>query len=277
MWGDAQDRIPVLINGKRLLVTRNLESFLRRQRDTFSPKEEPSRVFWIDAICIDHTNLEERSKQVAFMADIYEEADTVLVWLGEETPISRVAMAALSPADANYNSDHSDEEVLAAFDYFRESYWERLWIVQELYHARRIILQSGSLQLDWASLLDSGFPLFSVQTIEGHRRRRTYIEGDMSSNVGPHYAVEVLSTYGSRECLDPRDSVYGLRSFCPLLMSVVPNYSSNIAEVFTAASRVIISNSSVMDLFLVLERVHRQRPSSWNVPGTSHLPTWVPD
>ncbi|PMD36872.1 hypothetical protein L207DRAFT_381808, partial [Hyaloscypha variabilis F] len=140
VWGDAQDKIPVLVNGKQLLITRNLESFLQRQRNTFSPNEQPSRIFWVDAICIDQTNLEERSRQVAFMADIYKEADTVLAWLGEETPISRIAMTALSRPDADYDTA-SNEETFAVLKYFQSGYyWDRLWIVQELFHARRIIL-----------------------------------------------------------------------------------------------------------------------------------------
>jgi len=277
VWGDAQDKIPVLVNGKQLLITRNLESFLQRQRNTFSPNEQPSRIFWVDAICIDQTNLEERSRQVAFMADIYKEADTVLAWLGEETPISRIAMTALSRPDADYDTA-SNEETFAVLKYFQSGYyWDRLWIVQELFHARRIILRSGSMQVDWAPIFNKKIPPTRLVEIEMHRVRPTERESIWDSGIGTQYAEDILSSYGSRECLDPRDSVYGLRSLSPLLMSVVPNYASSIAEVFLAATRVIISNSSRSDPLSVLEIVHRQKPSSWDVAETSHLPTWVPD
>jgi tetratricopeptide (TPR) repeat protein len=36
---------------------------------------------WVDAICIDQTNLEEKSKQVALMHRIYRRADEVAIWL----------------------------------------------------------------------------------------------------------------------------------------------------------------------------------------------------
>jgi hypothetical protein len=37
---------------------------------------------WIDAVCIDQGNLEERNQQVAQMRDIYTNAKSVIVWLG---------------------------------------------------------------------------------------------------------------------------------------------------------------------------------------------------
>jgi hypothetical protein len=40
-------------------------------------------MLWIDALCIDQTNLEERSEQVKMMARIYSQASQVVVWLGE--------------------------------------------------------------------------------------------------------------------------------------------------------------------------------------------------
>ncbi|KAK7747636.1 hypothetical protein SLS62_009047 [Diatrype stigma] len=43
--------------------------------------------FWIDAICIDQENLNERNVQVAMMPTIYRSAKSVLVWLGSD-PVS---------------------------------------------------------------------------------------------------------------------------------------------------------------------------------------------
>ena len=43
-----------------------------------------SRVVWIDAICINQTDIEERSQQVEMMGLIYSKAVRNLIWLGEE-------------------------------------------------------------------------------------------------------------------------------------------------------------------------------------------------
>ena len=39
---------------------------------------------WIDALCINQDDLDERADQVCFMADIYETAWRVVIWLGED-------------------------------------------------------------------------------------------------------------------------------------------------------------------------------------------------
>jgi len=51
----------------------------------------------IDAICIDQMpNAEaERSTQVALMRDVYSKARTVIIWLGEATPDSALAIQLL--------------------------------------------------------------------------------------------------------------------------------------------------------------------------------------
>jgi hypothetical protein len=42
--------------------------------------------YWIDALCIDQDNVEERTHQVAQMKDIYASADHVRIWLGYNEP-----------------------------------------------------------------------------------------------------------------------------------------------------------------------------------------------
>jgi len=42
------------------------------------------RRVWIDAICINQDNLDERSQQVSLMTDIYSKARRVIIWLGED-------------------------------------------------------------------------------------------------------------------------------------------------------------------------------------------------
>ena len=68
-------------------------SHLKRVRRTVahtrkrSTSQEPVRI-WIDAICIDQSNLIERSEQVALMQHIYAKAAAVLIWLGEDVAVS---------------------------------------------------------------------------------------------------------------------------------------------------------------------------------------------
>ena len=43
------------------------------------------RVLWIDYLCIDQSDVEERSLQVRIMGDVFSRAARVIIWLGEET------------------------------------------------------------------------------------------------------------------------------------------------------------------------------------------------
>jgi hypothetical protein len=65
-------------------VTQNLATALVYLRHNSEP-----RVLWIDALSINQEDVEERSSQVARMADIYRLADRVVVWLGPENEEDR--------------------------------------------------------------------------------------------------------------------------------------------------------------------------------------------
>ena len=69
-------------------MTQNLATALVYLRHNSEP-----RVLWIDALCINQEDMEERNSQVARMADIFRLADRVVVWLGPESEEDRSAEA----------------------------------------------------------------------------------------------------------------------------------------------------------------------------------------
>lgn len=74
-------------DGMRLKVGENLYHALLRLSRLSS-----QHLSWIDAICIDQEDVEERSSQVAIMGKIFAQADQVIAWLGEEDQDSRTAL-----------------------------------------------------------------------------------------------------------------------------------------------------------------------------------------
>jgi Heterokaryon incompatibility protein (HET) len=76
--GKPKKKFRIQLEGKRKRVGYNLEAALQQLRDETRPV-----TLWIDAICIDQSNREERSEQVNVMARIYSQASQVIVWLGE--------------------------------------------------------------------------------------------------------------------------------------------------------------------------------------------------
>lgn len=76
-WGPLS-KVPIWVNGEVLHVTENLLIALRWLRE----HSQPSRFLWIDAVCINQKDLDEKSAQVGMMGQIYKSASEVLVWLG---------------------------------------------------------------------------------------------------------------------------------------------------------------------------------------------------
>jgi hypothetical protein len=82
-WGDQESDCQITVNGLALggssaVLTRNLYTFLYRLREL-----QYRELVWIDALCINQFDIEEKQHQVALMGRIFESAEKVLVGLDE--------------------------------------------------------------------------------------------------------------------------------------------------------------------------------------------------
>jgi len=74
VWASTKRRAKVKCDGRRLHITWSLDQVLRRAR-----LQEKVRVLWVDAICINQDNPDERGHQVTLMGPIYQKATRVLI------------------------------------------------------------------------------------------------------------------------------------------------------------------------------------------------------
>ena len=179
-WGDQALTKNIIINGYATSVTENFERALRHFRQT-----HPGISFWIDAICIDQNNTQEKSQQVSHMHEIYSLAKQTLVWLGPAGNGSDMAMRAFKDIGrdaAEIGVMHvaviragkargirfPDADMLefeqalpkvhdlvkrvgwnfpfkAIRQLFERSYFLRLWVAQEWTLAQRLVIQCGLL------------------------------------------------------------------------------------------------------------------------------------
>lgn len=82
-WGEPEFPKVIHVNdssGKSqyIRITQNLYNALQRLRKVDAP-----RSMWIDALCIDQADLQEKGHQVAHMGQIFRRADRVVIWLGD--------------------------------------------------------------------------------------------------------------------------------------------------------------------------------------------------
>lgn len=167
VWGnDPSDRL-IYINGHKFKVRTNLEAALHSlaKGQLF---RGPFKI-WIDALCINQDDLDERSVQVTKMKDIYTNAWNVVAWLGparDESPKAFQLLHILyehrekSKAEELKNTlfDHpdclGDGLWLALQELVIRPYWSRVWIIQEVtMGAKRVIIRCGDDAVLWTTFI----------------------------------------------------------------------------------------------------------------------------
>ncbi|KAK1248162.1 hypothetical protein MKX08_006382 [Trichoderma sp. CBMAI-0020] len=151
-WGQNVRDKTISLNGTRFSVGNNLWWFLYHMR-----LRKAYVNFWIDAICIDQSNVMERNHQVQIMRKIYSNAKSVSVWLGKsdassDSDIAMEHLATRTPCQAGkFNVDNfwSLRQAKAILAFCEMNYWRRMWIIQEIMFAKQVIIYCGSKRIDW--------------------------------------------------------------------------------------------------------------------------------
>lgn len=174
MWGSPEPTSTIYINDKPFQVRQNLYEFLVKAR-----KFRKQEWLWIDAICIDQDNNNERGDQVRLMAQIYSRAKYVLVYPGRVSRAvnvvyhivqgtrwlrtSRSAIASRFLRTLRIILCFTPLLFMAMLDemlrplyekglenFHNMEYWKRVWIIQELMLSKGFYLVSkfGTLRID---------------------------------------------------------------------------------------------------------------------------------
>jgi Heterokaryon incompatibility protein (HET) len=192
------------------------------------------------------------------MGKIYENATCVLAWLGLLDDTSRIATKYISGFHIPYDGilPHHliiDNETMEALLLFcTREYWTRLWIIQELVVASHITLHCGRWVCSWADFswffemagdqagmqqltpqmsntdIDPEFlPVMKSVPMNLMRERRWH------GLKAQRPLFELCIVFGSSNCEDRRDKVFGLQAFTLACCreAVEVNYSSSVSEV----------------------------------------------
>lgn len=151
VWDEyvGEEYIPVKgIHPGKLKIKKNLACALQ------SLRESEHQFFWIDALCIDQNNLQEKNHQVGRMAEIYRRATEVVIWLGEATSDSDAAMEfvmniSTRDIDKLATDPESSQAWRALANLMQRSWFTRRWVIQEVGFARHAVLRCGSASVSW--------------------------------------------------------------------------------------------------------------------------------
>ncbi|GIZ47109.1 hypothetical protein CKM354_001020900 [Cercospora kikuchii] len=238
-WGDTAHPREIFIDNELRMVRQNCHYALWQARYHY-----PDAYIWIDALCIDQENLEEKSRQVAMMNDEFlwtfsQEFTNRTLRPSHGEAFSFVVIECYSRAGISCeelwdyweetNSAETLERFLKACDKFMSRpYWERLWILQEVGVAREKEVLCGSFCLSWTVTrnLDLLRDLKKAQALF----RISYNTFGLVCHQTPQWNMQEASLilFQNFKCEDARDRIYGTRMFLTfhdLKLHIEPNYS----------------------------------------------------
>jgi hypothetical protein len=128
VWGDSRKTQPICVDGHQFPVTVNLRAALKCLRGRFL-----ERIIWVDAVCINQENLEEREQQVQLMAKIYSKAHRVIVWLGGETVDTKGALEDIRLVANEELTERSKKEInqQAILNLLQQPWFQRIWVREQ--------------------------------------------------------------------------------------------------------------------------------------------------
>jgi hypothetical protein len=250
--------------------------------------------WWIDSICVDQSNLEERGAHVRRMKEIYQDADKVVVWLGEETDDSVDAPDFIDFLGKLNDANHSNDTLrtillqdqyrdkwatLTAF--FLRKWWTRVWTIQEFVIPENVIFWYGLRPLTRDKIFAAlcmgdrcNAPGFK-DTIAFHHafnRRRAWLLYESARKSGRDLSLSLLALvayFCNCEATDDHDRLYGLTGLCHDDHGISIDYTSSVEAIYLEFAKSFIARHKSLDIIAFASLFIA-------TPGSS-IPSWVPD
>ena len=233
----------IRVNGRHFRIRINLWNLLWHLRE-----RGESRFLWVDALCIDQENLEERNFHVQRMSKIYEHAEKTFVWLGLPSEdlrqvrvlefIHQMAQSCPKPQqqqqqqapDAGsgarmfrdkYLTEALSQRWTNVLEVCRATYWTRTWIIQEFIQASQVEVLCGAAKLDLQDFEDVVRTIRSLTTETATstglpsfvQQFIQTIPFRLTSRRIAHTAStleDLLSEFYDSKCAERRDKIYGI-------------------------------------------------------------------
>lgn len=290
-WGDPRIRAHIFVNDVKTSITSNLEVALRHGREETRPL-----CLWVDALCINQSDLTERSSQVQQMRSIYRSATGVAAFIGAADDDSDYAMdlirdiegtgmQALEVTAKGPTPISTTRPWKALRRLFERPYWTRVWIAQELAVACRDPgINCGDKSLPWHRFIQLHRLILSATMLSDRLPGAATALGDsfnmLAILAGFRLAVEsdegsrmslnrVFGFMGYFQATDPRDMVYALLGMGREndRNAIVPDYTKRLEQVYADAIVYLITSETGLDTLSVINHKHHNKS----------LPSWVPD
>lgn len=299
-WAEQyRTRIPTIVIDKhRVPVTPNLRSALQHLRHPSLPL-----VIWVDAVCINQNDNEEKEHQVTLMRKIYTQAKTTFVWLGPAADDSEKAINFIASTDNIKVADPKlrIEDISPPWDalqaLFARSWWSRVWVIQEVLLSKHIIAKCGHQEIPFETFSRLAFKehllrrrMRNDSTFEDQYKttsRWTFIpptipfykilanwpftrnEVQIVKGLSFWEAIKATLSFSSTM---PRDKVYGILGLCTPYdreaVKVDYTQQKTDGQVYKDAVEYVITSQNHLQPLQFVQASSRK---------TMDLPSWVPD
>ena len=302
-WGDQNTRRDIIVNNVQITVTVNLEEALQRLR-----RLNVTRV-WVDALCINQNDNQEKSHQIRNMVSIYSKAITTYTWLGEqEFDNAAIALQFLQRASTNnmkvedlwpmqpqhrairshrhvdlpstrfdgFQTRTLDDYFETLFDLFGREYWKRRWIIQEVAAAAQVQVICGKETLSLGRMIKA---LEKCQNSKHWRPRHDteyrYLQRVLSFRDLYHNGKSLTlceAVFSTQDSLskDERDKVFALIGICCDGTELVPTPSYHQ----TPAAVVRDMSRELLRKYMCFDIILVDQRKKSTSEG---LPTWAPN
>jgi Heterokaryon incompatibility protein (HET) len=300
--------VPITCNDATLIITSTLKVALRYVRHV-----SKVTVIWIDAICINQRDNEEKSQQVRLMRDVYQKAAAVQIWLGPRKSNGRSAFGGMlaikifawaadrgplplqpkvfSATINSFMTKHKSQiipllkSMSQGYTIFvlklLDSHWfSRIWIIQEVAVSSNAFLHLGTQTILWSDFVDAVKSFSDEASLEQFygSRRLELVTGLWTShhaiNQGAHERfLDLVLKHRNCGATDPRDKIFALYGLTP---DAGPNgIDINIDYGMIAEDVYRMVATSILRTSYSMDILSVPRPPKGQ--GFANLPSWVPD
>jgi len=299
VWGAPTYTGTVLLNDQPTSVLQSALGFLEamlseRRRAKFPPYET---WWWMDSICINQEDDEERSAQVQLMSIIYTRAKETAIWLGEESEDSNQGMEFLHTLAHQDFYKHPSEDVSgmendnqgwAAVEHLLLREWfERGWTLQEFLLGRHATFFCGDKKITRRGMFSAisrlwdwqqwKFDIIPRKSYEKAWNRFRMLERYQHEHSLP--LIGTLAYTATFRVTNPRDRLYSLLGLTNTLDRKAvgrPDYESDPTLVYAKFVRSFVEVHGSLDIVCLAAVLRRDGIGDGEENGYD-LPSWVPD
>jgi hypothetical protein len=264
-----------------LFQTENCQNMLRSIRPA-----RGIRLVWVDALCINQQNLQERASQVAKMRRIYEQCTRVIAYLGHDIVTTAKPYPTYRPLyelhKANTNGGlfprkHKYQNVFFGLkEMLSRRYFTRVWIIQELLLPERVVFRIGDTEFRADASIMS-------RITNHHLKSPTWWSETAApwvQQLGQKRLLDqkifcdtfaVLRFARRSHASDPRDRFFGIVALMhdeQLKVQFAPDYSISYRHLCIGLFAHWILNRGAYSLFYKARTLHK---------AVDNAPTWLPE